>query len=137
MATSLTFTTSLVGIAAPDLADSFFEGWAAPPSAEEHLALLRRATHVALAVDDGRVVGFATALSDGVLSAYLPLVEVRPSHRRRGIGTRLVQLLLDRIGELYMVDVICDDDVLPFYEALGFERAGGAVRRNYGWRARP
>ena len=40
-------------------------------------------------------------------------------------------MLLDEVGELYMVDVMCNDDVLPFYEALGFQRAGGAVRRNY------
>ena len=44
-------------------------------------------------------------------------------------------MLLEEIGEIYMVDVICDDDVLPFYEALGFQRAGGAVRRNYRWRS--
>ena len=46
----------------------------------------------------------------------------------------LIRMLLEAVGDLYMVDVLCDDDVLPFYEALGFHRAGGAVRRNYSWR---
>lgn len=94
---------------------------------------MRRSTHVALAMDEGRVIGFANALSDGVLAAYIPLLEVLPEHRGGGVGSRLVELLLELIGPLYMVDVMCDDDLVPFYEQLGFQRSAGAVRRNYHW----
>lgn len=135
MADALTFTTSLTGIESVALAGGFFEGWAAPPSPEEHLALLRGSAHVALALDHDRVVGFANALSDRVLSAYIPLLEVLPDYRHQGVGSRLVQMLLADIGELYMVDVMCDEDVLPFYESLGFRRANGAARRNFNWRS--
>ncbi len=133
MATVLTFTTSTSDLDATALGGGFFEGWPSPPSPEEHLLLLRASTHVALALDDNRVIGFANALSDGVLSAYIPLLEVLPPYRRQGIGSKLIRMLLDAVGELYMVDVICDDDVLAFYEALGFQQAGGAVRCNYRW----
>ena len=38
-----------------------------------------------LARDDaGRVVGFVTAISDGVLSAYIPLLEVLPEYQGAG-----------------------------------------------------
>lgn len=43
-------------------------------------------------------------------------------------------MVLREIGDLYMVDVMCDTDVLPFYEALGFQAAHGASRRNRMWR---
>ena len=71
-----------------DQLEGFFAGWPNPPTAETHLRLLRRSHHVVLAIDDGtrRVVGFVTALSDGVLSAYISLLEVLPDYRRRGIG---------------------------------------------------
>jgi ribosomal protein S18 acetylase RimI-like enzyme len=131
---AITYDLSAEDLEADDLGSGFFDGWATPLSPSEHLQLLRHATHVVLATEDTMVVGFVNALSDGVLSAYIPLLEVIPSHRGRGIGSELVRRLLLQIGPIYMVDVMCDDDVVPFYERLGFTRAGGVVRRNYAWR---
>ena len=38
----------------------------------------------------------------------------------------------ERLADLYMVDLLCDDDVAPFYERVGgFTRAGGFIHRNY------
>jgi ribosomal protein S18 acetylase RimI-like enzyme len=76
------------------------------------------------------VVGFVTAISDGVLSAYIPLLEVLPEYQGRGIGAELVRRLLDRLGGLYMVDLCCDEDVVGFYERLGLARwdAGMGLR---------
>jgi hypothetical protein len=34
-----------------------------------------------LYVDNGRVIGFITAVTDKVLSAYIPLLEVLPAYR--------------------------------------------------------
>lgn len=133
MAPTLTFTNSIHGVDPAALGANFFDGWRSPPSAAEHLTLLRGSSHVALALDGEHVVGFATAVSDGVLAAYIPLVEVLPPYRRQGVGSTLVRILLADVGELYMVDVMCDEDVLPFCEALGFRRAGGAIRRNRRW----
>jgi len=87
-------------------------------------------------VEHGQVVGFVTALSDGVLSAYLPLLEVLPAQRQRGVGTELVRRVLDKVGPRYMVDVMCDADVFAFYERLGFHPSTGGVLRNYDWRTR-
>jgi ribosomal protein S18 acetylase RimI-like enzyme len=107
--------------------DGFFVGWPEPPSNERHLELLRAASYVALAVDGEQVVGFATANSDGVLSAYVPLLEVLPEHQGRGVGTELVRRLLSRLGGLYIVDLACDDDLVPYYERLGLGRVGVAM----------
>jgi GNAT superfamily N-acetyltransferase len=77
-----------------------------------------------------QVVGFINALSDGLLAAYLPLLEVRAEFQGRGIGTELVHRMLDLLGDVYMVDVVCDDDVAPFYERLGLSRLVGMAHRN-------
>jgi ribosomal protein S18 acetylase RimI-like enzyme len=71
----------------PEQLRGFFAGWPDPPSPERHLELLRGSDHVVLTRDGERVVGFATAISDGVLSAYIPLLEVLAEHQGRGIGT--------------------------------------------------
>lgn len=108
-----------------------------PP--EEHFELLRGSDHVVLALaDDGlnadvdRVVGFITAVSDGVLAAYIPLLEVLPDYRGQGIGTELVRRLLHKVRNLYMVDVMCDPDVQPFYARLGMQPSAGMIIRRMG-----
>ena len=68
------YTDSLEGISAFQL-EGFFERWSNPPSAATHLEILRRSFTVELAIttDSDQVVGFINALSDGILSAYVPL----------------------------------------------------------------
>jgi GNAT superfamily N-acetyltransferase len=113
----------------PDQLDGFFVGWPSPPSRPDHVELLKRAHHAVLAFDGDKVVGFVTALSDGVFSAYLPLLEVLPTYQWQGIGAALVRRVLNQIGAVYSVDVVCDDDVVPFYDRLGFQQVKGMVFR--------
>jgi len=85
-----------------------------------------------LAVDEesGRVVGFVTAVSDGVLAAYVPLLEVLPDYQGRGIGSELMRRLLARLGDRYTVDLTCDEPLVPFYERLGLRRGVAMALRN-------
>jgi len=131
MDTDITYQTSCDGVRAEDLT-GFFVGWPRAPDRQTHLRILRGSDAVVLArAADGRVVGFVTALTDGVLSAYIPLLEVLPDHRGQGIGTALVRQLLDHLGPLYMTDLLCDPGVQPFYERLGLNRASGMMLRRY------
>jgi ribosomal protein S18 acetylase RimI-like enzyme len=114
------YTDSLDGVETAHL-DGFFVGWPSPPSNETFLALLRGSAHVVLARSRDDVVGFVTAVSDGVLSAYIPLLEVRPDHHGRGIGTELMRRMLAKLDSLYMVDLCCDADLEPFYRRLGLQ----------------
>lgn len=111
----------------------FFAGWPKPPSPETHLKLLQNSDHVVLALneDTGNVVGFITAISDGVLSAYIPLLEVLPSFQGKGIGQELIQRMLAKLKGLYMVDATCDPEFQPFYERLGMRKATGMMLRKY------
>jgi len=106
----------------------FFEGWPSPPSSEAHLRILTGSDRVWLArvPETGRVAGFITALTDGVLSAYIPLLEVLPEHRGRGLGGLLTRVMLADLSDLYMVDLVCDAELQPFYTRQGF-RAGQAM----------
>ncbi len=111
----------------------FFVGWPNPPTPETHLQLLERSDEVVIAQDDatGQVVGFITAITDGVLSAYIPLLEVLPAYQGQGIGSELVRRMLAKLADLYMVDLLCDPNMQPFYEHLGMRPTAGMVRRNY------
>jgi ribosomal protein S18 acetylase RimI-like enzyme len=129
---TITYRTTPDGVTA-DMLTGFFVGWPNPPSAETHLRILKHSDVVVLAVDDdaGRVVGFITAITDHVTSAYIPHLEVLPDWQGRAIGSELVRRMVDRLDGLYMIDLLCDPDVQPFYDRLGFRRATGMAIRNY------
>ena len=128
---SVEYTTSLVGVA-PDHLRGFFEGWPSPPSPERHLEILRGSYRVALAREPGRpeVIGFANAISDGVLASFIPLLEVLPAHRGRGIGSELVRRLLAQLDDLYSIDLVCDPELRPFYERFGMQPLLGMALRH-------
>jgi ribosomal protein S18 acetylase RimI-like enzyme len=110
------YTTDVTDVSAAEL-EGFFVDWPTRPSPERHREILRGSDHVVLARDGdtGRVVGFVTAISDGVLSAFIPLLEVVPERQREGIGTELVRRILAELESFYMVDLVCDPELESFY----------------------
>ena len=129
--TTLTYQTNTEDLTADQLEGDFFRDWPDPPSPETHLRILKQSNHCVVAVRDNRVVGFITAISDGVLSAFITLLEVIPEEQDKGIGQSLMNQLMEDIGDIYMVDLVCDANLSRFYAELGFATATGMSRRNY------
>jgi ribosomal protein S18 acetylase RimI-like enzyme len=96
------------------LADDFDNG----RSADALRRSFECSQHVALAWDGERIVGMARLLSDGVCNAYLLDVWTMSAYRRRGIGTSLVRLLIDRVPGQHIG--LQTDDAQEFYISLGF-----------------
>ena len=117
----------------PEQLNGFFVDWPNPPTLETHLRLLQNSAEVVLALDQdtNQVVGFISAITDGVLTAYIPLLEVLPAYQRRGIGHELMRRMLARLDKFYMIDLLCDAPLQPFYETVGMKPAAGVSRRNY------
>jgi len=77
------------------------------------------------------VVGFITAISDEVLAAYIPFLEVLPEYQARGIGKKLMENMLSTLGGFYMIDLLCDQDLQEYYEKFNMFRSQGMMFRNY------
>jgi predicted N-acetyltransferase YhbS len=77
------------------------------------------------------VIGFITAISDGISCAYIPHLEVLPAYQGQGIGSELVQRMLAKLRQLYMIDLVCDPELQPFYARLGFQPWTAMVLRNH------
>lgn len=114
-----------------EIADGFFDGWPNPPSKAVHRKILENSYLSIVAIEGNRIVGFVNIVSDGVLSAYIPLLEVVKDYQGQGIGKRLVEEALAATKDLYMIDVACDDDVVPFYEKFGMMKSNSMIFRNY------
>jgi predicted N-acetyltransferase YhbS len=109
-----------------------FSYWGTPPTAADILRIFQGSDHVVLAVDEetGHVIGYITAISDGVSAAYIPHLEVREGWQGQGIGSELVRRMLEQLRHLYMIDLICDEELQPFYQRLGFFPWTGMIIRN-------
>lgn len=127
------YTTCLETITEDMLNGGFFVDWPNPPSASAHMRILAGSYQVWLAVDtdSNKVVGFINAISDGVMSAYIPLLEVLPGYQNRGIGGELVKRTLSSLKNLYMIDVLCDEHLQKFYGKFGMHSTTGVLARNY------
>jgi ribosomal protein S18 acetylase RimI-like enzyme len=87
------------------------------------------ARFVVSAWQDGRLVGFARAISDGVTNAYVSTVVVDEAFRGRGIGRDLIsRLVAGRDGIRWVLHA--RPEVAGFYAKLGFEGASDMLRRD-------
>jgi len=129
---NIEYTKDMSGITA-DMLTGFFAGWPNPPTAAAHLRILQNSyrSFVAIDRDAGKVVGFINAVSDEVLTAYIPLLEVVEDYQGKGIGNELVKRMLAEINNLYMVDICHDKELTSYYAKFGAYQSHSSIFRNY------
>ena len=92
-------------------------------------ALVQASQRAVVADANGAVVGFARAITDGSVNAYLSMLVVAPEQRRRGIGRALVaQLMGDDTGITWLLRA-GRDSAREFFAALGFRDSAVAMER--------
>ncbi|WP_223290850.1 GNAT family N-acetyltransferase [Streptomyces avicenniae] len=129
----LRYTDDMTEIA-EDMLTGFFDGWPRAASSAQHLAVLRGSYRAVVAIDRaaGRAVGFVHMISDGVLTASVPWLEVLPAWRGRGIGTELMRRVLQGTEGFYSVDLLCDASGQAFYGRFGMAPVPGMTLRRQG-----
>lgn len=96
-------------------------GWDSGVSSPEKFAqLVANSQRVAVAVDNGEIVGFARALCDDIACGVLSMVAVAPSHRRRGIGRALVRHIMGDNPDITWILRAARSSEAAFFGQLGF-----------------
>jgi GNAT superfamily N-acetyltransferase len=85
---------------------------------------------------DGKLVGFARAISDGVALAYLADVFVVPEHRGAGLGRRLVAEMVERGPGAGFRWLLHTDDAHGLYAQFGFAPPDATLLERPGLRQR-
>ena len=101
------------------------EGWPSYPEDPEraHRSFTAPGVTVVVALIEQEVVGVAVLQSDGEIQAHLSLILVAPSHRRMGLGRRLLEDGFVRAGG-QRIDLVTDSSD-AFYESFPHKRLGG------------
>lgn len=73
--------------------------------------------------DKGMLIGYIDSVSNGVTDAYIQDLMVHPDYQGKGIGTELMHMMISQLkkNRIYMISVVFDEKLLPFYKRFGFE----------------
>jgi ribosomal protein S18 acetylase RimI-like enzyme len=102
------------------------EGWWPERTAEQVRAVLRASPAVG-AWHGQDLIGFARAVTDGILRAYVEDVIVSPDWRRMGVGQALLAGLMELLQPVPVVTLFCSPDLVGHYEASSFRRTRQVV----------
>lgn len=126
------YRTTLDGIK-PNNLNGFFVGWKKPLTVAEHYEILKNSSRFVIAYDteESKVVGFINALSDNVNFAFIPMLEVLPEYKHKGIGSNLMKTMLQLLENITCIDLTCDVEMQSFYEQFSMLKSHGMVIRKY------
>ncbi len=91
---------------------------------DELFASLRGSWHAVSAYEGDTLIGFGRTISDGVLHALIVDMIIDPRHQRKGVGSAILERLVERCRERMIRDVqlFCAKGKSGFYEKHRFAR---------------
>ena len=95
--------------------------WSSGEYPEKLVVAMKNSDRVYSAWHNGRLVGLMNAISDGAMTAYFHYLLVRPDYQKRGVGAKLVAMMLDHYKDYPRKVLISYGDQIGFYEKCGFE----------------
>lgn len=102
--------------------------WTAYPEDETILsAIVPNALQVISAWDGSELVGLARTVGDGVYIMYIQDILVKETYQGKGIGSELLQRLLDSNKHIHQKVLMTKDTIktVQFYEKNGFMKVNG------------
>lgn len=71
---------------------------------------------------EDRLIGTGRVVSDGIIVGYITGLIVHPDYRNRGIGRDILQKLIAKCKQSYLViQLLATDNSITFYQRLGFQ----------------
>ena len=100
--------------------------WSSGHYPDKLVVAMRNFKTVYTAWDGNKLVGLICAMDDGVMTAYIHYLLVRPEYHQMGIGHRLVEMMKEHYASYLRIALIAYNDELDFYQSCGFKKAEDA-----------
>lgn len=100
-------------------------GWTAYT---DHPAVLHQGFQNSLLVlaayEDEQLLGIIRVVGDGYTIVFIQDILVFPEHQRAGIGSALLQAILDRYRHVRQIELATDNTpkTIAFYRSMGFQK---------------
>jgi ribosomal protein S18 acetylase RimI-like enzyme len=108
-------------IKATELMTLYFNaGWWGERKEKDIEVMLQQVISVG-AWEDGVLIGFARAITDGRFRGYIEDVVIHKDFQKEGIGTKLVSRLLEELSHIDVISLFCEKDLISFYEKTNFK----------------
>lgn len=98
-------------------------GWAAYTDYPEVLRQsFENSLLILAAYENGRLLGLIRAVGDGYSIVFVQDILVFPEYQRKGVGSALLQALLDKYSHVRQVELATDNTLknIAFYKKMGF-----------------
>ncbi len=105
-------------------------GWDAR---KDKLEKIIGSTYMTAACFDGNsLVGIIDVISDGVDDAFIRNLVVDPEYQRKGVGQKLLALVIDRLktDQIKTVNVLFEAELTDLYRKAGFRIVKGGIIDN-------
>ncbi len=114
-----------IGVESHEVADVYRRSGIARPidDLSRLTQMLQHANLMISARDQGRLVGFARALTDFSYCCYVSDLAVDRDYQRRGIGQNLLHTLKKKLGDEVMVCLLSAPEAMSYYPHVGFQKA--------------
>lgn len=99
---------------------------------EKHRKILGNTYFCAACFADAQLVGYVDVVSDSIDDAYVRDLVVHPNYQHRGIGSKLLAMIVERVKSdgIKMVNVVFQPEFAEFYRRAGFIIMAGGVIDN-------
>lgn len=97
--------------------------WSSGHFPDKLVIAMKNYSTVYSAWDDGRLIGLISVMDDGIMTAYIHYLLVRPEYQGRNIGKTLVEMVKEHYKDYLRIALIAYDKELAFYEKCGFEKS--------------
>ncbi|WP_421656596.1 GNAT family N-acetyltransferase [Leptothermofonsia sp. ETS-13] len=107
------------------------EFWSQQRQLEDVLRMLNATNLIVGIVDEqDHLIGFTRILTDFVYRALIFDVIVKPSHRGQGLGTLLIDTVVNhpKLQAVEYLGLCCLPEMIPFYNRWGFSESADGIR---------
>lgn len=94
--------------------------WSSAQKLEALQLAMQNSHSLVVAYHEDKLIGLGNAISDGSLVVYFPHLLVHPEYQKLGIGTKIMDVLLDKYKDFHQKMIVADDNAIGFYKDKGF-----------------
>ncbi len=103
-------------------------GWGHSNCPKAAYEAIQNSTYVVTAWEKEKLIGLGRAISDKTITVYFPDLLINPGWQRKGIGTKIMRMMLLKYGELHNQVLIAEDKIAEgFYKKFNFNNETSAL----------